>query len=222
MELNMVARREAGGAYPPSSPMVVRGCRLNTRESPARVAGLRGGLVQRAASSLSPNELCELPAGFSSGWLLTAAQAALGRRFGSHQLQFDNTAFSKTRAQKTSDSNRSLARVESKTSRDGGATRSTSKSSFMISRISRSLGAGFVVTKLPQTKTRRSLPVFAASSTRACNRPNSHTRLAVARPKRDWNSCQPVACTPLGRSPSELNSGSMVAQYQTACPSAAI
>src|ERR1019366_3167686 len=95
MELNMVARREAGGAYPPSSPMVVRGCRLNTRESPARVAGLRGGLVQRAASSLSPNELCELPAGFSSGWLRTAAQAALGRRFGSHQLQFHNTAFSK-------------------------------------------------------------------------------------------------------------------------------
>src|SRR5271157_561704 len=75
-------------AYPPSSPTVVRGCRSNTRESPARAAGLRGGLVQRAASSLLPNELCELPAGFSSGWLRTAAQAALDRRFGSHQLQF--------------------------------------------------------------------------------------------------------------------------------------
>src|SRR4029077_17527066 len=51
------------------------------------------------------------------------------------------------RAQIASDSNRSLARVESKISRAGGAIRSTSKSSSMIKKISRSLGAGFVVTE---------------------------------------------------------------------------
>src|SRR5579872_984657 len=47
------------------------------------------------------------------------------------------------RDQKTWDSNRSLARVESKTACAGAGIRSTSKSSLMIRRISKSLGAGF-------------------------------------------------------------------------------
>jgi hypothetical protein len=71
------------------------------------------------------------------------------------------------------------------------------------------------VTKLPHTKTRRSVPVNAASSTSACNRPNSQTRLAVARPKRARNFCHAAMCTPLGKSPSELNSGSTDTRYQT-------
>jgi len=114
------------------------------------------------------------------------------------------------RAQKTSDSNRSFARAESKTSFADGAIRSTSKDSSMIRRISRSLGAGLVVTKLPQTNTRRSFPVPSASSSNARNRLNSHTRRGVAMPKRDWNSCQPVTCTPNGNSPSGVNSGSTI------------
>jgi hypothetical protein len=53
-----------------------------------------------------------------------------------------------------------------------------------IERMSRSLGAGFAVTKVPQTKMRRSFPVAAASSTRARRRVASHRRLGEQAPNR--------------------------------------
>ena len=112
------------------------------------------------------------------------------------------------RPQKTSDSNRSFARVESKTACAGADICSTSKPSLMISRMSRFLGEGLAVTKLPQTKIRRSRPPVAASSRMLRNRPDSHRRLGDEHPKRDMNSRQLARCTPGGSSPSMVSSGS--------------
>lgn len=80
--------------------------------------------------------------------------------------------------------------------------------------MSRSLGEGVAVTKLPQTKIRRSRPPVEASSRMVRNRPESHRRLGDEPPKRDMNSCQPAACTPGGSSPSLVNSGSTTKRYQ--------
>jgi len=137
---------------------------------------------------------CAPPEGFCEGCQRIAARAAFGRRFESRQLQFHNTAFSKAsgslisiqpkiqqllsddpRAQKMSDSNRSLARVESKTARAGPHMRSASKPSPTIGRMSRSLEAGLAVTKRPQTKTRRSCPLSAASRIVICCRGKRQT-----------------------------------------------
>jgi len=75
------------------------------------------------------------------------------------------------RAQKTSDSNSNLALTELKTARASGAISSNWKSSPMINKMSRSLGTAFAVTKLPQTKTRRSRPFMEARSTSLRRRP---------------------------------------------------
>ena len=90
------------------------------------------------------------------------------------------------RAQKTSDSNSSLARTESKTARAAASTRSASKSSSMIKRMSKSFGAGSAVTKLPQMKARRSFPFVAASSKSAKRRLVSHTLLGDELPNRSF------------------------------------
>ena len=79
----------------------------------------------------------------------------------------------------------------------------------MIGRMSRSFGAGLAVTKLPQTKTRRSFPFVPARSRSFRSRPDSHTRLNDEPQNRDWNSCQPAKYTPGGSSPA---SGSGLAQ----------
>ena len=86
------------------------------------------------------------------------------------------------------------AREESKTACAAEAKRSTSEPSPIIRRISRSPGAGFPVTKLPQMKTRRSSPDVAASPIRVRKRPSSHKRLAEKPPNRDSNSCQWAEC----------------------------
>jgi len=112
------------------------------------------------------------------------------------------------RDQNTSDSNNSLARTESKTACAEAEIWLVSKSSSMIKRMSISRGAGFEVTKLPQTKTRRSFPLVAASSISARKRPASHIRLGDELQNRDRNSCQSAICTPGGSSPSAVNSGS--------------
>ena len=98
--------------------------------------------------------------------------------------------------------------MESKTACAGADSCSTSKSSLMISRMSRSLGEGLAVTKLPQTKIRRSCPPVAASFRMVRNRPESHRRLGDEPPKRDVNSVKSAAYTPGGSSPSIVSSGS--------------
>ena len=67
----------------------------------------------------------------------------------------------------------------------------------MIQRMSRSFGAGFPVTKLPQMKTRLSFPLVAASSKSAKRRLVSHTLLGDEPPNRAWNSFQFARCAEL-------------------------
>lgn len=109
--------------------------------------------------------------------------------------------------------------MESKTCCAGPDTCSTSKSSLMISRMSTSLGEDLAVTKLPQTKIRRSRPPLAASSRIVRNRPASHRRLGDEPPKRDMNSGQSAVCTPGGRSPSTVKSGSTTKTITDGSPS---
>src|SRR5664280_3652621 len=112
------------------------------------------------------------------------------------------------RAQETSGSNSSFGPSGIENGLRRGGNSSTSKSSSMINRRSRSLGDGFAVTKLPQMKIRRSFPLAPASSKSIRRRPDSDTRLGDELPKRDWNSCQPDKCTPGGSSPASVNWGS--------------
>ncbi len=98
-----------------------------------------------------------------------------------------------TRAQNTSDSNNSAE----------AGIRATSKSSSMIRRMSISSVTGFEVTKLPQTKTRRSSPPVAASSSSVRKRPDRHARLGDELQKRDWTlanrrCARPEATLPRG------------------------
>ena len=113
-------------------------------------------------------------------------------------------------AQNTSDSNNSLARTESKTACAEAGIRAASKCSSMIRRMSISLGPGFEVTKLPQTKTRRSSPPVAASSSSVRKRPDSHARLGDELQKRDWNSCQSIRDVHAGR---QLSFGGQLGQH---------
>src|ERR1700722_13537332 len=111
------------------------------------------------------------------------------------------------RAQNTSDSNSSLARVESKTARAGPDMRSTSKPSPMTRRMSRSLGAGFAVTKLPNKDTAQ-LPAFGCKS--------QYDPQSAGKPQtsRGRNSEARFELIPVGNmhtagiSPSAVNSGS--------------